>query len=445
MSMATIHHFADARSAQVPNLRASDVFLEIRQAPSSARVAVGKEKDRKAVDPPPIIQLTVSDGCDPQHRYLSSPYFFMSCSLVGTTEGTTAATLGASLAGTLVSSLHRLKDTDNKDGAFFIFGDLSVKIEGSFQLQFSLYEMEDNVCNYIKSVRCAPFTVHSTKQWPGMMESTSLTRCFSDQGVRLRVRKEPRTLLRKRGPASEDYVPRHYSKSQVLSSEDEEVHRNESSPPNSGDVQRSMQVNAYNPRTPVTRGHSQQSVKSFSPSHSDERSSKRPRTGSEHTSIQSFGHPESTAPDNSLYEETYNQTFVYNHMPQQSNYGYSIPQPAQIPAEYRIRDQQFGQQRPVGWPPHPSHFNVPQIGHISVSQPATASMPIISQAAAAMIPTPMVSPVYERSISGPMFQAPPSTTGDRREHYGMYHGIPMPRTSQPTYSTSGPNTFNPYQ
>ena len=67
------------------------------------------------------------------------------------------------LAGTLVSSLHRLKDIDNSglsslvpplsfpfpnseqilpDGGFFVFGDLSVKIEGHFRLRFSLFEMK---------------------------------------------------------------------------------------------------------------------------------------------------------------------------------------------------------------------------------------------------------------------------------------------------------------
>lgn len=62
------------------------------------------------------------------------------------------------LAGTLVSSLHRLKDVDNLgrqylevpywslltwdlDGGFFVFGDLSVKVEGEFRLRFSLFEM----------------------------------------------------------------------------------------------------------------------------------------------------------------------------------------------------------------------------------------------------------------------------------------------------------------
>lgn len=115
------------------------------------------------------------------------------------------------LAGTLVSSLHRLKDTDNKDGAFFIFGDVSVKLEGFFKLQFNLYESRDKAVEYIKSITSERFQVHPAKNWPGMTESTVLTRTFSDQGVRLRLRKEPRFRLGPKGPASDDYQPRHYN------------------------------------------------------------------------------------------------------------------------------------------------------------------------------------------------------------------------------------------
>lgn len=37
--------------------------------------------------------------------------------------------------------------------------------------------------------------VYAAKNFPGMAESTFLSRSFGDQGVRLRIRKEPRTLL----------------------------------------------------------------------------------------------------------------------------------------------------------------------------------------------------------------------------------------------------------
>ncbi|KAI5777480.1 velvet factor-domain-containing protein [Geopyxis carbonaria] len=114
------------------------------------------------------------------------------------------------LAGTLVSSLHRLKDIDNSDGGFFVFGDLSVKIEGEFRLRFSLFEMLKNEVVHIKSITSEPFTVYAAKNFPGMSESTFLSRSFGDQGVRLRIRKEPRTLLKRPPPRPEEYPPRSY-------------------------------------------------------------------------------------------------------------------------------------------------------------------------------------------------------------------------------------------
>lgn len=136
----------------------------------------------------------------------------MSCNLWNGIESKPASTnTNAALAGTLVSSLHRLKDSDNSDGGFFVFGDLSIKMEGLFRLQFNLFEMRKSEVILIKSVISDAFHVHAAKNFPGMSESTFLTRSFSDQGVRLRLRKEPRALLRKRGPASEDYQPRHYN------------------------------------------------------------------------------------------------------------------------------------------------------------------------------------------------------------------------------------------
>ena len=51
----------------------------------------------------------------PKYRhYLQSPYYFMCCSLYDATEDRPAPVQpSTALAGTLVSSLHRLKDIDN--------------------------------------------------------------------------------------------------------------------------------------------------------------------------------------------------------------------------------------------------------------------------------------------------------------------------------------------
>ena len=49
------------------------------------------------------------------------------------------------LSGSTVSSLYRLRDIDNSDGGFFVFGDLAVKKEGKYRLHFSLFEIVEYV------------------------------------------------------------------------------------------------------------------------------------------------------------------------------------------------------------------------------------------------------------------------------------------------------------
>ena len=96
------------------------------------------------------------------------------------------------LVGSLVSSLHRLKDSDNNDGGFFVFGDISVKIEGGFRLKFTLFEILAGQVVSLQTIVSDEFTVYSAKNFPGMSESTFISRSFGDQGVRIRIRKENR-------------------------------------------------------------------------------------------------------------------------------------------------------------------------------------------------------------------------------------------------------------
>ncbi|OOQ90551.1 developmental regulator VosA [Penicillium brasilianum] len=185
----------------------SDFDLTIRQQPDRARVAGGKEKERKPIDPPPIVQLRVrEEGSYLAQHYLQSPYYFMCCSLYDATEDRPVPVApSTALAGTLVSSLHRLKDVDNSDGGFFVFGDLSVKIEGEFRLKFTLFEMRKDVVTYLKTEISDRFKVSPPKNFPGMMESTFLSRSFADQGVKLRIRKEPRTMMKRSAPRPDEF------------------------------------------------------------------------------------------------------------------------------------------------------------------------------------------------------------------------------------------------
>lgn len=102
------------------------------------------------------------------------------------------------LVGSLASSIHRLRDTDNVEGGFFVFGDLSVKQEGRYRLRFTLYERDQNHPTpsfyFIGELITNVFTVFPAKLFPGMTDSTALTRTFSDQGVKVRLRKDSSTM-----------------------------------------------------------------------------------------------------------------------------------------------------------------------------------------------------------------------------------------------------------
>ncbi|CAK7265864.1 hypothetical protein SEPCBS57363_001798 [Sporothrix epigloea] len=168
-----------------------DYVLEMCQQPQHARVALGKEKaDRKPIDPPPILQLKVSHKRDPWQNFLQSPYYFVTCSLLKGDETPEKNPLPNHLIGTVVSSLHRLKDSSDRDGAFFVFGDVGCRTEGKYRLRFTLYQMQKLECVQLTSTVSDAFQVYLPRFFPGLAQSTYMTRSFNDQGVRLRLRKE---------------------------------------------------------------------------------------------------------------------------------------------------------------------------------------------------------------------------------------------------------------
>ncbi|KAJ1948079.1 hypothetical protein EC988_005318 [Linderina pennispora] len=101
------------------------------------------------------------------------------------------------MTGSVVASLAHLKDIDGTDGAFFVFPDLSVRCEGAYRLKFSLFEIVGNQVFFCQSITSAVFTVYSAKKFPGMEESTPLTKIFAEQGLKIRVRKEQKSARAK--------------------------------------------------------------------------------------------------------------------------------------------------------------------------------------------------------------------------------------------------------
>jgi hypothetical protein len=90
-----------------------------------------------------------------------------------------------------------LNDLNDQLGIFFIFPDLCIRAEGAFRFRFSLIDLsilmlnegEDNFSRVESFIVSDPFHVYSPKRFPGMLESTELSLCFSKQGVKIPGRK----------------------------------------------------------------------------------------------------------------------------------------------------------------------------------------------------------------------------------------------------------------
>ena len=112
------------------------------------------------------------------------------------------------LIGSLSASAFRLSDPNDKIGIWFVLQDLSVRTEGNFRLRFSFCNVgmpsktpNGNPANQISIVNTgkAPilascysdvFTVYSAKKFPGVVESTALSKCFATQGIKIPIRKD---------------------------------------------------------------------------------------------------------------------------------------------------------------------------------------------------------------------------------------------------------------
>ncbi|CAO0798093.1 unnamed protein product [Mucor circinelloides] len=173
--------------------------LDIVEQPQQCRMSGYGEKDRRPIDPAPIVRLIVVDNANKstQQDQIECPFYIIHASLwsVDMTkkhdiiEGTAPHPLRF-LIGSLVSSPSLLKDLNNDRAYYFAFPDLSVRMTGQYRLQFSLIHLARN--KIIQEVFSDPFTVFSAKSYPGMKESSPLSRHLAKQGLKLTVRTQVR-------------------------------------------------------------------------------------------------------------------------------------------------------------------------------------------------------------------------------------------------------------
>ncbi|KAI0137322.1 velvet factor-domain-containing protein [Xylariales sp. AK1849] len=216
--------------------------LTVLQQPERARACGSGPKssaDRRPVDPPPIVRLVVLEGEDIGNAkdvtmdYNSDFFLFVSLEnarpMAHGRVQTPAATSPPVLTGVPVSACCYL-DRPTPAG-YFLFPDLSVRHEGRYKLIFRLYErnkdaqdlnMADPVdqpeslededglfFTFLNEVRSAAFTVFSAKKFPGLAESTPLSRTVAEQGCRVRIRRDVRMRRRDgKGTAQAEYEQR---------------------------------------------------------------------------------------------------------------------------------------------------------------------------------------------------------------------------------------------
>ncbi|KAF3491961.1 uncharacterized protein GIQ15_01478 [Arthroderma uncinatum] len=221
--------------------------LRVMQQPERARACGAGAKssaDRRPVDPPPIVEMRIFES-DPNNdmqktdvTFSYNANFFLFATLEWARPFAHGRVQGQPpscpvLTGVPVAGIAYL-DRPSQAG-YFIFPDLSVRHEGLYRLNFSLYEEpkdakdEDKVAlapvgtvsttgmtmpmkskqpqksMYFRlEVKTVAFTVFSAKKFPGLSESTTLSRIVAEQGCRVRIRRDVR--MRRREPkSSKDY------------------------------------------------------------------------------------------------------------------------------------------------------------------------------------------------------------------------------------------------
>jgi hypothetical protein len=206
--------------------------LSVLQQPERARACGAGSKahsDRRPVDPPPVVELrviegeTIETGKDITFDYNANFLLFASLEnsrpVAHGRVQTAASQSPPILTGVPASGMAYL-DRPISAG-YFIFPDLSIRHEGNYRLNFSLFEetKEDKDADfgsaesdlppgfdYRMDIKTDPFQVFSAKKFPGLMESTSLSKCVADQGCRVRIRRDVR--MRKRDNKHNNYERR---------------------------------------------------------------------------------------------------------------------------------------------------------------------------------------------------------------------------------------------
>ncbi|KAI0911565.1 hypothetical protein F4823DRAFT_623463 [Ustulina deusta] len=197
---------------------ASTYRISIRQQPVAARSCGYGERDRRVIDPPPIIQMSIEDSAASEEEIrnrLTHSYSIMHCTIWNEAGDEDLSSMPEDyrtqrrLMGTVVSSPFAGNDENDEYGCFFCFPDLSCRTPGSFRLQFSFMVLDPfsspgHRTPVAAIVMSDVFTVYNAKDFPGMKASTALTKRLKEQGCLISIKKGNDRARAREGSESED-------------------------------------------------------------------------------------------------------------------------------------------------------------------------------------------------------------------------------------------------
>ncbi len=341
------------------------------------------------MDPPPVVELRIWEGKDGEQKeditfgYGANFFLFATLEVArpmahGRVQQTSAPQIPV-LTGMPVSGMAYL-DRPSEAG-YFIFPDLSVRHEGIYLLSFNLYEetkdkedrdaetqdskpkgpaAADSSFDWRLEIKSDKFTVYSAKKFPGLAESTSISRTVAEQGCRVRIRRDVR-MRRREGKSSGDMEIQEdeYSRAGRPLEQDYETARSRSHSNGSGDARapyqesfRSGSGSPIAPHVPVPPGgvlaqfdHHRadgqfSAPSSFHPPQAPQQPPYRPAENSYQP------------PTAQQYEQRYSQP-----QPNYSSYGRQLPASAvEAPREPMYEQPQWRRASEAGYQPHhPQH------------------------------------------------------------------------------------------
>ncbi|OMJ26665.1 hypothetical protein AYI69_g3927 [Smittium culicis] len=186
--------------------------LVILQQPKRACVVEAGERYRRPIDPPPIIKLImdISDE-DLYSEFVNTNVLAVHTNLLlqdsnenidnitnlpstSSSMNTFLKREGRILTGSLTSSSSLVKGLGSKRECYFAFPDLYVGVEGIYRLKFSLVAIQSPIEKNTVSavVYSEPFEVFSMSEFPGVEESSILSKTLAEQGVGIPIRNKSR-------------------------------------------------------------------------------------------------------------------------------------------------------------------------------------------------------------------------------------------------------------